>query len=237
MRVLIGEKYKGKLSQGLAAQGIEAIFLPNNTHVDTRLSGHADLMICRVGEEAIAVKQMVKYLTNMGCSAITADREQNIGYPQDAGMCVCLTGKYAIYNPRTADPQVSLRIREYIPVRVAQGYSKCAVCVVDEDSIITADRGIAAEAVRAGMDVLAVEPGHILLDGFRDGFIGGATFQSTPDKLFFTGTLNDHPDKNRILDYLQRKHVKPVFLTDEPLFDIGSAVELPHIRHNINYAE
>ena len=234
MRLLIGEKYKDILSKSLATQGFEVIFLPDNTRVDTRLSGHADLMVCRVGEELVAVKHMVKFLTSRGYSAVPAEREQNMDYPQDAGMCVCLTGKYAIFNPRTIDPQMSLRIWKYIPVRVAQGYSKCAVCVVDEDSIITADSGIAAGAVKAGMDVLIVEAGHILLDGFREGFIGGATFQSMPDKLFFTGTLDDHPNKDNILAYLQRKHIEPVFLTDKPLFDIGGAVALPYIRHNIN---
>jgi hypothetical protein len=227
MRLLIGEKYKKKLWKSLAAQGFEVDFLPDNSQVDTRLSGHADLMVCRIGNELIASKNIVNILTNRGYSVIPAEREQSAGYPHDAGLCVCLTGKYVVYNPKTIDPKVAARIGNYIPVRVAQGYSKCAVCVVDENSIISADSGAVAEAAKAGMDVLIIEPGHILLDGFREGFIGGATFQPTPDKLVFTGLLDQHPDKERILRYLRKKLVEPLFLTDAPLFDIGGAVALP----------
>ena len=46
---------------------------------------------------------------------------------------------------------------------MAQGYAKCSCVVVDEDSIITSDRGIWREAVNAGMDVLLIEKSQVIL--------------------------------------------------------------------------
>ena len=105
-----------------------------------------------------------------------------------------------------------------------QGYARCSVCVVDENSIITADRGIAAAARKNGIDVLMIRPGFIALDGFPYGFIGGAAFKIAADILSFTGTLDRHPDKAAIEDFLSAKKIKPVYITHYPIFDIGGAL-------------
>lgn len=45
----IGEKYRERLEGPLAALGVCAYWLPDNTNVDARLSGHADLMLLDLG--------------------------------------------------------------------------------------------------------------------------------------------------------------------------------------------
>ena len=113
-----------------------------------------------------------------------------------------------------------------VPVTVAQGYAKCAVCVVNDHSIITADAGVSRAAKNAGLDVLDITAGHVALDGYAYGFIGGAAFKIRNDTLAFTGTLDTHPYKERILRFLADRGQKAVFLTDEPIFDIGGAITL-----------
>ena len=76
------------------------------------------------------------------------------------------------------------------------------------------------------MDVLEIEPGHILLPGFDTGFIGGATFKLSAHELAFTGELDGHPDRPAIEAFLEARGVEPVYLTTQPAFDIGSAVPL-----------
>ncbi|MCD8117342.1 MAG: hypothetical protein LUE21_09570 [Oscillospiraceae bacterium] len=76
------------------------------------------------------------------------------------------------------------------------------------------------------MDVLEITPGYIELSGYQYGFIGGASFRLDAHTIAFTGTLDRHPDKMRILSFLAKHSVKPVFLTDRPLFDVGGAVLL-----------
>lgn len=205
--------------------------MPDNPCFDPQLAGHADLSLLCVGMQAVASKglniDIVNYLTNRGCAVSCVEKEEGAEYPTDAGLCVCDTGRYRIANPKTIDPaaQSLLAQRRWIPVK--QGYARCAVCVVNEDSIITADLGVAEKARVAGLDVLVIQSGWIELPGFKEGFVGGASIRLAPDKLGFVGSLDTHPDKDAILSFLYKKDVEAVFLKEGALLDIGSAVTLP----------
>lgn len=229
MTLLIGERYRPKLAQSLAAQGIDVFWLPDNAALDQRLAGHADLsvFVCKdraVVAESLYSSDIVNYLTNRGYKTVRSGR-QGPAYPQDAGLCLCWTGRYTIYSPRTADPAV-LDIMDGVPVAVSQGYTKCAAFVVDDHSIVTADAGVSRAAKNAGMDVLDITPGHVALDGYEYGFIGGASFLIDNDTAAFTGTLDGHPDRERILTFLEEHGKRPVFLTEGPIFDIGGAISV-----------
>lgn len=100
------------------------------------------------------------------------------------------------------------------------------MCVADDSSIITADRKIAAIASAAGMNVLTVSEKLTALDGFEHGFIGGASFKISRNEMAFTGVINNASEKSRIEHFLNERGVSAVYLTDEPLFDIGSAIPI-----------
>lgn len=235
--VLIGERYKDKLAQSLALQGIEPIWLPDDPALDPRLAGHADLLAFASGSRIVLAESLfrsvpynnigiVNYLTiDKGFEVLPTRSPRGRQYSADAGLCVCDTGKYTIYCPGTIDDAVRDLIGG-VPVTVAQGYAKCAACVVNDHSIITADAGVSRAAKNAGMDVLDIAPGHVALDGYDYGFIGGAAFKIRDDTLAFTGTLDAHPDRERILRFLAERGQKAVFLTNEPIFDIGGAISL-----------
>lgn len=230
MTLIIGKRYRPKLEKSLENQGISAVWLPDNPDIDPRLAGHADLSVFMPSAGTLVVAKgiyphIVNYLTNRGYSVITS-HEQGKVYPTDAGLCVCATGRYTIYNPKTVDAAAAPLITG-VPIRVSQGYAKCSVCVVADDAIITADSAIASRAADAGMDVCKIQPGHIFLEGFDYGFIGGASFLIDEKHLAFTGTLGQHPDKEHIFAFLAKHGVRPLFLTNEPIFDIGGAVALP----------
>lgn len=237
MKLLIGERYKDRLAQSLASQGIEPIWLPDDPTLDPRLAGHADLLTFASGRRIVLAESLfrsvpynntdiVNYLTiKKGYHVMPTRSPRGAKYPADAGLCVCDTGKYTIYCPSTIDDAVRGLIGG-VPVTVAQGYAKCAACVVNDHSIITADAGVSRAAKSAGMDVLDIVAGHVALDGYDYGFIGGATFKIRNDTVAFTGTLDAHPDKERILRFLADRGQKAAFLTDEPIFDIGGAIPL-----------
>lgn len=223
--VLIGERYRPALAQSLAAQEIEAFWVPDDAALDPRLAGHADLVVFCAGMRIFAAEEIynyiVSYLTNRG---YLVEPVTGLGknYPADVPLCICATGKYTIYNPATAyAPAVAAA--GGIPVHVNQGYTRCAVLVVDDASIIMGDAGVCRAAKSAGMDTLYIEPGYVTLDGYDTGFIGGASF-TIGDTVYFTGTLDSHPDRERILRFITEHGKRPVFLTDRPIFDIGGAI-------------
>ncbi|MCD7749821.1 MAG: hypothetical protein LUH42_07205, partial [Oscillospiraceae bacterium] len=171
-------------------------------------------------------------LTNIGYSVQTTI-PQGPSYPSDAGLCICDTGSVLFYNPKTVSPQALALVDSYVDsykVTVAQGYTRCAVCVVAERAIITADHGIVRAVnnnnININMDVLEIMPGYIDLVGFDYGFIGGASFKLDENTVAFTGLLDGHPNRTEILSFLAKHSVKPVFLTNDPIFDIGGAVAL-----------
>ena len=77
--------------------------------------------------------------------------------------------------------------------------------------------------------MLEITPGFVELYGFREGFIGGAAFKLAPDIIAFTGRLTRHPDKALILDFLKKHGVSAVYLTDKPVFDVGSVIPVIEI--------
>lgn len=241
--IIIGEKYSGILTLPLKKLGITALYVPDNPHVDPRLSGHADLSVFHGGGERLWLAPYLKdssfstTLEEMGFKLSCPEIAQSESYPGDAQLNMCICGDKLIYNPRTAAYNIAdfLTISAGLePVKCRQGYSKCAVCVVDRRAIITADGGIAAASKKAGLDVLLISSEGVSLEGFYCGFIGGAAFKISREVLAFTGRLDRHPDRGAMLDFLAKHKVEPLYLTDAPVFDIGSGLAITEktVSHN-----
>ena len=232
--ILIGEKYADRLEKPLERLGFEPLYVPDNPDVDERLSGHVDLSVFYDGEKRLYLapflksSELVFQLKKLGFSTIFPKFLQNSSYPQDAQMNIRSFGNTCIYSEKVSCREIvdTLALRGLTMIPVRQGYCGCSVCAVDERSIITADPGIHRTVIAHGLDSLLIRPGHIVLDGFEYGFLGGATFMLSETQLAFTGVLRRHPDEEKILDFLKNHGKEPVFLTDEPIFDIGSAIPL-----------
>lgn len=225
----IGERYRSCLEHSLLHIVQEDIlWLPDNPELDQRLAGHADLGILAAENNIFVGRGIAHVIVNQltFCGTHLSIIKQGSTYPDDVGLCVCQTEDYVIYNPKTISIEVIPHLRgTKIPVN--QGYARCSTCAVSHNSIITADTAIAKAATAAGMDALMIRPGYIQLDGYDYGFIGGATIKISDSVIAFTGTLDHHPDQNNILAFLKKHGHTPVFLTKDPIFDIGGAVALP----------
>ncbi|MDO5444481.1 MAG: hypothetical protein Q4F31_02550 [Eubacteriales bacterium] len=107
-------------------------------------------------------------------------------------------------------------------IHVNQGYAACTTLDCG-DGIISSDNGICQAAKNHGIDYLKISQGHISLPGYSYGFIGGSVFLHD-NKMVFTGSLRNHPDRESIIQFLSDRCIEPFFLTDEDIFDIGGAV-------------
>ena len=226
-QLILGGKYKRILNNALLKRNIVPIWLNSNVYVDERLSGHCDLMAVHIGKNVLAVQSDIasdcEIINNIKL-IITAPPTKS-QYPYDAGLNICIVGDKLIYNPKSADQQIISNISG-ARICCKQGYTKCSVCVVDENSIITADNKIADIASAAGMDVLQVNEKITALDGFEHGFIGGSSFKINRNEMAFTGVINDKAERRRIERFLNERGIYAVYLTDGPLFDIGSSIPI-----------
>ena len=107
-----------------------------------------------------------------------------------------------------------------------QGYAKCSICIVSDNAIITADKNIYDAAIKNDIDVLMIDSEGIFLDGYDNGFIGGATGLMEKDLLCINGNIELHKDGKRIKDFCLKYGVRTISLSDEPIKDIGTIIRL-----------
>lgn len=233
-QLVIGEKYRKLLDKSLKTLDIEPVYCPSNPYIDERLSGHADLSVLHAGGNIMFLAPYLKgsrfgdIIEETGLNTIFPEVKMSKYYPNDSCFNLCILNKSCFYAPKVSENNIVkyLIIEELKPIAVKQGYCRCSVCIVDKSSIITADRGIYSKAKENDINCLLISPGYIALDGYDYGFIGGCSFKISDNKICFTGTLDAHPDNQKILAFLDSKGVEPFFMTNLPVFDIGSAVPL-----------
>lgn len=145
-------------------------------------------------------------------------------YPSDIKYNICKVGNKIIckYEYISSDIIKHFKERKYKILNVNQGYAKCSTCIVDDDSIITADKSISKICIDNDIDVLLIEPGHIILKKFNYGFIGGASVMFD-DIVFFNGDITEHPDYDAINSFIKSKNKKIEYM-NYPLEDLGSFI-------------
>ena len=230
--VILGEKYAARFHMALADIGVTPIYLPDNPCVSPGLSGHADLSVFHCGGSEVLIapylagSDFAESFEGLGCKVTAVEVQQGSAYPKDCVLNACVVGKWLLCNPDITALEVLSRFENESVIGFKQGYARCTVCVVDENSIITADPGIAAAAEGRGLDVLKIQPGFFELPGYSYGFIGGSCFKLSRTELAFTGTIDRHPDRGAIIGFLRNHGVEPMYLTDEPAVDIGGMIPI-----------
>lgn len=191
---------------------------------------HADMLCCYLGKGILAVakgeNQMQDAAISFGLQTILTDEPLSGQYPGDAGCNILQIGNRVFLNPKSADEGLQRALKHFPIYATAQGYTRCAAAIVDQDSVITADMGLSMVLKRAGLNVLEIQPGAIRLPGYPYGFIGGCCGLIAPNQLAFTGSLEFHPDSQKIKSFLQERGVQWIELTNEPLLDIGGIIPI-----------
>ena len=227
--VAAGEDYAEEIGNALLPFGIKTLVCEDNSFVDARLRSHIDLSVFHQDENSFVLSQAVsnsefaKKLRLLGAEITVSTQKQSSDYPKDAILCALSNGDRIFHNKKCCDKSITDTCGDSF-IHVNQGYAKCAVCLVSKTAAITSDSGLAEAMTKEGIDVLKIAPGGIMLSGFEEGFIGGASFKISSDIIAFTGNLNSHPSKSDIECFLRLHGVTPIYLTDRPIFDIGSVV-------------
>ena len=211
-KVYLAKDANRRLKEYIETQGHDLELVETSGMVSKPISNHPDVFLCKMG---ISDDAQVFY-------AIDADLGPE--YPEDSKYNAACTGKYFIHNFDITDPALLQAAKDMgmIMINVAQGYTKCNVAIIDENSIITSDRGIATACEDyPELEVLLITPGFIRLDGFDTGFIGGASGK-VGNEFIFNGNLAKHPDFARIVDFVESHGLTPKWFPEYQLTDIGS---------------
>lgn len=221
------------LMNNLKRMGIHIVKTTCCKEVYDAISYHPDILLHPVASKDIVIAPNVydplkDVFFSLGFNPLKGDTVLGRNYPQNIAYNVARLSKFAIHNWKYTD-KVLLRLLEENHVElihVKQGYSKCSICIVNDHAIITADPGIARAVERYGIEALLISPGYISLSGLDYGFIGGISGLLGKNKLAFSGYLRHHPDYGRIMKFLDKCEINPMFLSENFPTDIGSIVPL-----------
>ena len=215
-KVFLSEDADPRLTAYLKESGREVCIVEHSDAVSHAVSAHPDIYMCRLGagEEA---------------EVFFGDKEKlSEEYPKDILYNAVVTSRYLISLNRYTDPSLIDAAKRLFPdiriINVPQGYTKCNMVVVDDTHFITEDRGIYKALLSCpDIECLLVSPGQVALQGFKNGFLGGASGRVGSD-IVFNGDLSSHSDFGLITEFIEKCGLRPVFFADWPLTDIGSII-------------
>ena len=221
MLAYISQNADKKIINALKQEGFEIILLAPFHALEKPVDTHADMLLLQINDILFAHKNYSCEIKGFN-KIITIDEPMNAKYPNDVLLNIAIVGKYVLANKKYASKTVLdyLTNNGFVIHHVSQGYAHCSTCIVSDNAIITADKGIAETVQKAGLDALLINEGHISLPPYNHGFIGGCS-GSYKDKIYFCGSLKYHPDGEKIHEFCKKHGKNIVELCDAPLIDIG----------------
>ncbi len=224
MLILCDSKMPAAAKARLAAYGEIVEFTTQNITYDA-ISGHPDIFFCPTPAGLIVAPNLLeKYYSLLNKHSVNYTIGQMpVGseYPDSARYNALVTDTYLIQNPSISDPTISKINPGLEIIKVKQGYVRCNLVGLPGGSFITSDRGIEKSLIQQKLEVLFVEPSCVKLDGFENGFIGGACgiFE---ENLFFCGSLRYINERDQIEAIAARSGAQIIELYDGMPVDVGT---------------
>lgn len=227
MRIAVADcRITQKIENALYDHADKIIRLPPCPLLAPPVASHPDMLLWSVGRRIVTytsyaalANDELSTLLALGLELVTEDATPSASYPDDVRLNCAVVGKHAIANLK----YTSAHVKEsgLTLLHANQGYTKCSTVLVSDNAIITSDTSVLNAAREAGIDALKIREGHVRLDGYGTGFIGGAT-GVTDTAVLFTGNLKSHPDAEEIERFCARHGKRAVSLSDAPLYDYGT---------------
>lgn len=231
--VIVDGRISNSVEKGLFDNGINIIKTKAHPSLYDSVAFHPDMFLHHIGGQKIIYapgtsEETVRELEEYGFQMMRGETELKYKYPGNIAYNAARVGRFVFHNTKYTDKILKdffLKLDLEL-VHINQGYAKCAISVVDENSIITMDKGIAKVADKKGLNVLVVEEKNILLPGLDYGFIGGSSGLIDKNKWAVSGRLESLGSYSEILAFLTQKGKEVISLSDQQVVDIGSLIPI-----------
>lgn len=231
--VIVDGRISEDIIKKLEYMKIKVIKTRKHNKLYDAISYHPDIIIHPIDSKTIIVEpsEYTYYkdiLKNHNVKVLKGEVYLDRNYPNNIAYNVARLRNFAIHKIKHMDPKLKyyLKKNNYEFINVKQGYSKCSIAIVAENSIITSDKGIEKELKKYGINVLLINEGYINLKGLNYGFVGGSVGVLNKNKVFFSGEYSHHPDYRKINNFIIKNGKKPKKLSNKKLIDIGSIIPL-----------
>ena len=218
----------------LSKLNIEVIKIPKCNRVYEAINGHPDIQINvlknSTNNKLIVHKDISEDFRNIleekNIKYIVSEKSLERSYPSDIILNALILKDYFIHTLAYTDENLFNSQISKINVNVPQGYTKCSVLPINENALITSDKGIYKVLKEYDFDILLLPPGDILLPSSDYGFIGGTGGMISNNRIAFFGELDYYKYGNEVKSFLSRHGVSPIYLKKGKLIDRGSLIVL-----------
>lgn len=229
--VLVAGNADQEIINSLDSLGLEVIPTIRCQEVYDSIAYHPDIVIHPINHNTLIIAPNVfdyykERLGKFNLKIIKGESPLTSKYPGNIAYNVGRLSKAAIHNFKYTDPVLKyyLEKEDLELINVKQGYSKCSMAIIGQDKIITADQAIYKKLSHLAYDCLLIQPGHIELEGQDYGFIGGSSGNLSKDLVVFAGSLDLHPDKEKIRKFIKENKKEVKFLSNKALKDLGTII-------------
>lgn len=206
-------------------RGYSCIGVKESGCVSAPISTHSDVLYLKVKDNEILASACQKanfpMLEKAGYTVTAVDNFKP-GYKTESYLNYIVCKDKIICNQQTA----LITDTEKNIINVKQGYTRCSTIHVNDNAFITDDDNIYNTLISNGADCLKVKKGEVKLSGYDYGFIGGASVKLNEEEILFFGDIKNQKDKTAVVEFLRKYNMKPLFIKNKQLTDIGSALIL-----------
>lgn len=225
---LIGEEYK-VVQEELDSFGVSTFSLPKNNSLPEEISSHADILAFSY-KDTLFLSDHVKgdRATLFEDRKVTFIKDVKAPYPKDCKLNVCLLKDKLFCNTNAISSEIYNTVIEdgVQIIHTNQGYTKCSICVINHNTVITEDDKLSSLLKIYQINVLTISKGYVHLSDKHYGFIGGCASMIANNRLYFNGDISKHPDYKQIQEFLYKAQVDLVFNSNRPLTDFGGLVAI-----------
>jgi hypothetical protein len=231
MFVITDHKIQEQSISSLKVLGFEPVLMQSSPFLQPGVSSHTDMLLfmgfghifCHESYYSANNELIDSIVTLSSLSLALSNEDFSSEYPNDVLFNAVKLGNKLICNKKTVSRLILDAAEENgcDIINVPQGYTKCSVCAVTDNAIITSDKAIHTACSALGIDSLLITVGNISLPPYDYGFIGGAS-GAYLDKVYFCGDLSAHPDGATISNYCKLHGKEAVSLSKDKLQDVGS---------------
>ena len=133
--------------------------------------------------------------------------------------CVATSG-FLFHKSNMTDPYIAQLCANHTFIHLPQAYTRCSMLALNNQAIITSDKGIAQTLEKQDFDVCYISPHEILLPPYPYGFIGGC-MGIVNNRMYITGALDYISDGYKLHQFAQKHKHTIVELYDGKLYDGG----------------
>lgn len=228
-KVLVDYRISQKSVNKLEQEGIEVLFTTRHDKLYEAVLGHPDMQIYHVCNNTFVCEPgLYDYYKKLFPDAliIPGDSYLNAKYPDDIAYNAARVDNFIFHKLLNIDKKISIYAAKHNLklINVNQGYSKCSICVVSNNAIITSDFMISKAAKEVGIDALYVDSNDVKLSGVSNGFIGGIFGKISENKLVVNGDIKRLKYGNKIIEFCYKYNVNILNLNEEIPYDIGSII-------------